>query len=88
LGEELVVVSDEGDVWAGPAAFLVSLWALREWREWSYRMSGPELAPLAERFFRALSSHRGAMAAMIKPDRCANGHCEAPAAHRGRHAFR
>ena len=40
LGEELVVVSDEGDVWVGPAAFLVCLWALREWREWSYRLSG------------------------------------------------
>src|SRR5450432_70072 len=47
LGEELVVVSERGDVWAGAAAFIVSLWALKEWREWSYRISGPELAPLA-----------------------------------------
>jgi len=28
LGDELVVVSDRGDVWVGPAAFLTCLWAL------------------------------------------------------------
>src|SRR5438105_12521748 len=27
LEDELVVVGDAGEVWAGPAAFLVSLWA-------------------------------------------------------------
>src|SRR5689334_14616157 len=54
LGAELVVVSDVGEVWVGPAAFLTALWALKEWREWSYRLSGDALAPLAERFFLAL----------------------------------
>ena len=82
LGEELVVVSDRGDVWAGPAAFITVLWALREWREWSYRISGPELAPLAERFFHAISSNRRAIAAMIAPDPCPGGTCRVP------HAFR
>ena len=82
LGEELVVVSDRGEVWAGPAAFITALWALREWREWSYRISGPELAPLAGRFFHAISSNRRAIAAMIAPDPCAGGTCRVP------HAFR
>jgi predicted DCC family thiol-disulfide oxidoreductase YuxK len=88
LGEELVVVSDEGDVWAGPAAFLVCLWALARWREWSWRLSGPELAPLAERFFHALSSRRGKIAAMLREAPCPDGACRTSAAHRPRAAYR
>jgi len=73
LGEELVVVSDDGDVWAGPAAFLVSLWALADYREWSYRLSGPALAPLAERFFVAISSQRRRIATLFAKPRCEDG---------------
>jgi len=76
LGDELVVVSDEGDVWVGAAAFLMCLWALVEWRPWSYRLSGPSLAPLAERFFHALSSKRRAIAAWLSPDDCPGGSCK------------
>lgn len=76
LGEELVVVSDEGDVWIGPSAFLLALWSLVEWREWSFRLSGPELAPLAERFFHAISGNRKAIAAFLAPDPCAGGTCK------------
>jgi predicted DCC family thiol-disulfide oxidoreductase YuxK len=73
LGEELVVVSDEGDVWVGPAAFLVALWSLADYREWSYRLSGPELAPLAERFFVAISSQRKRIATFFTKPRCDEG---------------
>jgi predicted DCC family thiol-disulfide oxidoreductase YuxK len=59
LGEELVVVADDGRVWAGPAAFLTCLWATRRYRPWSYRLAGESLAPLAERFFRMVSKRRG-----------------------------
>ena len=76
LGDELIVVADNGDVWVGPAAFLTCLWALVEWREWSYRLSGPAFAPLAERFFRALSSRRKGIAAWLDHD-CADGSCQA-----------
>ena len=80
LGEELVCVSDEGDVWIGPAAFLVCMWALADYREWSYRLSGEALAPLAERFFVALSSQRSRIASVLrKPPRCEEGDvCHAP----------
>jgi predicted DCC family thiol-disulfide oxidoreductase YuxK len=73
LGEELVVVSDDGDVWVGPAAFLVSMWALADYREWSYRLSGPTLAPLAERFFVAISSRRRRIAGFLGKPRCEGG---------------
>jgi predicted DCC family thiol-disulfide oxidoreductase YuxK len=74
LGDELVVVGDTGEVWVGPAAFLTCLWALVRWREWSYRLSGPAFAPVAERFFRALSSKRKGLAALLDHD-CADGAC-------------
>jgi hypothetical protein len=88
LGEELVVASDEGDVWAGPAAFIVCLWALQDWREWSYTLSGSALAPMAERFFRALSSRRRSIAALLSPDRCEGGECRLPAVRAPRTAYR
>ena len=78
LGDELVVVADTGDVWVGPAAFLTCLWALVDWREWSYRLSGGAFAPLAERFFRALSSNRRSIAALFDHE-CADGACRIPA---------
>jgi predicted DCC family thiol-disulfide oxidoreductase YuxK len=74
LADELVVVGDGGEVWAGPAAFLVCLWALHDWREWSLRLSAPAFAPLAERFFLFLSSRRRSVAALFDHD-CADGSC-------------
>jgi predicted DCC family thiol-disulfide oxidoreductase YuxK len=75
LGDELVVVSDEGDVWAGPAAFVMCLWALRDYREWSHRFSGPALAPLARRFFKAVSDRRKRW--FKAAPRCTDGRCRA-----------
>ena len=75
LGAELVVVSEEGAAWVGPAAFLLCLWATRDWREWSYRLSGPAFAPLAERFFAVVSAHRRRLAAALHEPRCAGGRC-------------
>jgi predicted DCC family thiol-disulfide oxidoreductase YuxK len=81
LGADLVVVSDEGEVWAGAAAFLMCLWALPAWRAWSYRLSGPTLAPMAERFFHAVSERRRTIGAFLGPPSCPVGGCRA-----GRHA--
>lgn len=64
-GAELVVVADTGEVWVGPAAFLTAMWATIRWRPWSYRMSGPALAPLAERFFKLISHHRKRVGALL-----------------------
>jgi predicted DCC family thiol-disulfide oxidoreductase YuxK len=85
LGDELVVVSDAGEVWAGPAAFLTCLWALVAWREWSYRLSGGSFAPLAERFFRAISSRRRSLAALFSASSdhdCPDGACRIPGRRR------
>lgn len=74
LGNELVVVSEAGEVWAGPAAFLMCLWALVGWREWSIRLASPALAPLAQRFFHLVSSRRAGIAALLERE-CSDGTC-------------
>ncbi|MCA9589757.1 MAG: DUF393 domain-containing protein [Myxococcales bacterium] len=88
LGEELVAVSDDGDVWVGPAAFLVCLWALRDYREWAYRLSSEELAPLAERVLVAISARRKGLGAWLGPTRCDAGTCALPHATTSPHAPR
>ena len=76
-GAELVVVADDGRVWVGSAAFVVCLWALGDWREWSYRFAAPELAPIAERFFRVLSAKRRKLGALLSHQPCASDACPA-----------
>lgn len=75
LGAELVVVSDRGEVWVGPAAFIMSLWALEDYREWSYRLSGGSFAAMAERFFMALSHRRKWIASWLAHPECTSDRC-------------
>lgn len=82
LGAELVVINEAGEVWVGPAAFLVCLWATRGWRSWAYRLSGPSFAPLADRFFYAVSEHRGGISVLLSPSKCPDAECRHAAAAR------
>lgn len=75
IGVELVVVSERGEAWVGAAAFLMCLWATREYREWSHLLSGPALAPLAERFFHVVSSRRRSIGRVLGPAPCPSGRC-------------
>jgi predicted DCC family thiol-disulfide oxidoreductase YuxK len=75
LGAELVVVSERGEVWLGAAAFLMCLWATRQYREWSYRLSDPALAPIAEKFFHMVSSRRATIGRFLGDD-CPDGRCK------------
>ncbi len=55
---DLTVISDQGAVYGGPKAWLMCLWALREYREWSLRLSSPELLPTAKRVISMISQNR------------------------------
>lgn len=57
--EELIVVSDEGGVYRDGHAWIMCLYALEDYREWSERLSSPALLPLARHWFALLSKHRG-----------------------------
>lgn len=63
--EELVVVADTGEVWAGDTAWLMVLWALVEYREWSYRLATPVLLPGARVLFAQLSQYRGSLSCRV-----------------------
>ncbi len=68
LGQELVVISDDGRIWVGPAAFVTALWATMRYRSWSFRLSGPRLAPMAESFFQMVSRRRHRWARFVGDD--------------------
>ena len=55
---DLTVISDEGAVYAGPKAWLMCLWALRQYREWALRLSSPELLPTTKRVISTISQNR------------------------------
>lgn len=56
--KELLVISDAGGVWQGGAAWVMCLWALREYREWSQRLAHPALLPFARRACGIVSENR------------------------------
>jgi predicted DCC family thiol-disulfide oxidoreductase YuxK len=56
--KDLTVVSDEGAVYFGPKAWLMVLWALARYRDWSYRLATPELLPTTKRVVSAISQNR------------------------------
>jgi predicted DCC family thiol-disulfide oxidoreductase YuxK len=46
---ELTVIGDDGAVYIEAKAFLMCLWALRDYRAWALRLSAPDMLPLARR---------------------------------------
>jgi predicted DCC family thiol-disulfide oxidoreductase YuxK len=63
--DELVVVSDTGAVWRGNHAWVVVLWALRNYRGWARRLSSPALLPAARRIFATLSGSRAMISSCL-----------------------
>jgi predicted DCC family thiol-disulfide oxidoreductase YuxK len=62
---ELAVVADTGDVWIGNSAWIVCMWALRDYRDWALRFSNPLLLSLAREAFAAVSRNRGAISELL-----------------------
>src|SRR5262245_41343976 len=56
--EELVVISDDGAVYRNSRAWIMSLYALEDYREWALRLSHPLLLPLARQAFALISRQR------------------------------
>ncbi len=55
---EIVVMSDGGAVWQGAGAWVVCLWALRDWRAWAKRLASPVLLPVAGNVCQLISQNR------------------------------
>lgn len=78
LGHELVVVADDGRAWAGPAAFVMCLWALESWRVAAFALSSPWFGGLARWFFGRVSRHRALIGKLVGAGPCHEGHCGVP----------
>lgn len=59
--EDLTVLSSEGGVYQGEAAWLICLWALEGYRKLSIRLSDPRLAPKIREAFQVISNNRHAL---------------------------
>src|SRR5258708_3144233 len=55
---QILVIADTGEVWRGADAWIVCLWALREFREWAQRLASPLLRPFALRVCDLVSRNR------------------------------
>ena len=63
---ELIVVSDDGAVYQGPAAFIMCLYALIDFREWSMRLSSQLLLPFARQMFEIISNNRSIFSKLLR----------------------
>jgi predicted DCC family thiol-disulfide oxidoreductase YuxK len=63
---ELAVVADTGEVWLGNHAWVVCLWALRDYREWSLRFSRPPLSLMAREAYCVVSRNRLGLSGLLK----------------------
>jgi predicted DCC family thiol-disulfide oxidoreductase YuxK len=68
--EQLLVVSDEGAVYRGPQAWIMCLYALREYRAWSQRLAHPALLPWARRVCELLSENRLQVSRLVAQASC------------------
>jgi predicted DCC family thiol-disulfide oxidoreductase YuxK len=77
--QDLTVVSDAGDVYAGAHGWLICLWALHAYRAWALTLSSPALMPQAQRFITWVSQNRwrlgGRAAQTCGPDGAAGESC-------------
>jgi predicted DCC family thiol-disulfide oxidoreductase YuxK len=62
----IAVFSEEGDAWVGNRAWILCLWALREYRGWAERLARPALLPFAQQAFAVLSRHRSGLSRLLR----------------------
>ncbi len=66
LREKLVVISEEGAVYQGQYAWIMCLYALRDYREWAQRLAHPALLPFARRVCELISRNRLLLSRFLK----------------------
>ncbi|MCW0219521.1 MAG: DUF393 domain-containing protein [Prosthecobacter sp.] len=56
--QEIVVLADTGDVWQGAGAWVMCLWAMKEYRAWSVRLTSPVMQAMARKIVHWISANR------------------------------
>lgn len=62
---ELAVIADTGEIWLGNNAWIICLWALRDYRDWSQRLASPLLRMMAREAFAAVSRNRTGISELL-----------------------
>jgi len=73
--DDLVAISDQGEVYLNNRAWIMCLYALVDYREWAWRLAHPLLLPLARQAFEAISRNRHTISRWLKrssPDKIAD----------------
>lgn len=66
---DLVVISDEGQVYFNNNAWIMTLYALLDYREWACRLAHPMLLPLVRQAFATISRNRFAISRWLSAGR-------------------
>ena len=56
--DQLVVITDRGDVYYKDKAFVICLYALSEYYEWSFKLSEPMFLPMVRKVYQIVSRYR------------------------------
>ena len=64
--KDLAVISDDGQVFLNERAWIMTLYALDDYREWANRLAHPLLLPLARQAFATISRNRFAISRWLK----------------------
>jgi len=64
--KEIIVLADDGRWWQGGDAWLTCLWALREYREWAFRLNTPLLRPVVRKACYMISQRRANLSAFLR----------------------
>ena len=64
--KDLAVISDDGQVFLNERAWIMTLYALEDYREWANRLAHPLLLPLARQALATISRNRFAISRWLK----------------------
>lgn len=64
--QEIVVMADTGEVWQGAGAWVMCLWALQDFREWSARFAGPVMQGVARKIVHLVSENRLSLSRLLR----------------------
>ena len=89
--KEIVVMTDNGQIYQGGSAWVMCLYALKKYRELSFKLAHPMLLPLAKKMCHVVSARRMSISSLIcgsreslakelinaeSDHRCENGSCD------------
>lgn len=64
--EEIVVLANTGEVWQGAGAWVICLWALKEYRAWSVRLASAPMQAVARKLVYWISANRIGLSRLLR----------------------